>query len=95
MRSDSNLPTSHALVSAAIESYVFFLFTEVNGPSAYVLDLRSIFPPSDPKNSNDASWRDFALSLERDYASLQAKYEAEQISQFCGLLLSDTLSCFP
>jgi len=74
-------------VSTAIELGVFFLLTKMFIYPAYVLDLRSIFPPSDPNNINGPSWRDFALSLERDYASLQAKYEAEQISQFRDLLL--------
>ena len=86
MHSDLNLPTNHALVSTEIELHFLFPFTKIHGPSAYVLDLRSIFPPSDKKNTKDPSWRDFALTLERDYASLQAKYEAEQISQFRGLV---------
>ncbi|KAF5377274.1 hypothetical protein D9615_006441 [Tricholomella constricta] len=45
----------------------------------YVLELRSKFPPSSPDLASKSSWRDFALSLERDLALLKEKYEAERI----------------
>ncbi|KAJ7671963.1 hypothetical protein B0H17DRAFT_1208886 [Mycena rosella] len=48
--------------------------------AAYVLELRSLFPPSTPAAPTaDGSWKNHALALEMDLAALKAKYEAEQI----------------
>ncbi|KAJ6577106.1 hypothetical protein B0H10DRAFT_2236137 [Mycena sp. CBHHK59/15] len=47
---------------------------------AYVLELRSAFPPSLPEAPTaDGSWKSHALALEKDLASLKEKYEAERI----------------
>ncbi|KAJ7051218.1 hypothetical protein C8F01DRAFT_1176264 [Mycena amicta] len=48
--------------------------------ASYVLQLRSIFPPSQPAAPTvDGSWRTHALSLEKEMASLKEKYDAERI----------------
>ncbi|KAJ7051222.1 hypothetical protein C8F01DRAFT_1176307 [Mycena amicta] len=48
--------------------------------ASYVLQLRSIFPPSQPvAPTADGSWRTHALSLEKEMASLKEKYDAERI----------------
>lgn len=49
---------------------------------AYVLSLRSMFPPSAPcAPTADGSWKTHALSLEEELIVLREKYEAEQISE--------------
>ncbi|KAJ7139444.1 hypothetical protein C8R44DRAFT_867597 [Mycena epipterygia] len=48
--------------------------------AAYVLQLRSVFPPSTPAAPTaDGSWKTHALALEQDLARLKEQYEAEQI----------------
>ncbi|KAF7340204.1 hypothetical protein MVEN_01939000 [Mycena venus] len=48
--------------------------------ASYVLQLRSVFPPSTPAApTKDGSWKTHALALEKDLAGLKEKYEAEQI----------------
>ncbi|KAJ4479993.1 hypothetical protein J3R30DRAFT_2561526 [Lentinula aciculospora] len=49
-------------------------------PSAYVLELRSKFPPSIPHApTTDGSWRTRALDLENELKVLKDSYEKEQI----------------
>ncbi|KAF8876494.1 hypothetical protein BD779DRAFT_162424 [Infundibulicybe gibba] len=63
---------------------------------AYVLDLRATFPPSVPAApSADGSWRTHALALERDYAELEAKYEAAQIQNITASMGSNSGSAPP
>ncbi|KAJ7652055.1 hypothetical protein DFH06DRAFT_1206645 [Mycena polygramma] len=48
--------------------------------ASYVLQLRSIFPPSIPAApTTDGSWKNHALALEKELAGLKEKYEAERI----------------
>ncbi|GLB36631.1 hypothetical protein LshimejAT787_0309190 [Lyophyllum shimeji] len=47
--------------------------------SAYVLDLRSQFAPVSLDLTLDGSWRRLALTLEREFAALNDKYEAAQL----------------
>ncbi|KAJ6573886.1 hypothetical protein DFH09DRAFT_1361939 [Mycena vulgaris] len=54
--------------------------------AAYVLELRSVFPPSKPTApTTGGSWKAHALALEKDLAGLKAKYEAEQIKTLAAL----------
>ncbi|KAF8213812.1 hypothetical protein K438DRAFT_1957156 [Mycena galopus ATCC 62051] len=64
--------------SCACERFVT-QFTRLTEP-AYVLQLRSKFPPSTPTApTTDGSWKTHALALEKDLADLKQKYETEQI----------------
>ncbi|KAJ6498038.1 hypothetical protein C8R47DRAFT_316910 [Mycena vitilis] len=48
--------------------------------ASFVLQLRSIFPPSIPAApTTDGSWKTHALALEKELAGLKAKYNAERI----------------
>ncbi|KAJ7226141.1 hypothetical protein GGX14DRAFT_132181 [Mycena pura] len=50
--------------------------------ASYVLQLRSIFPPSEPvAPTSDGSWKTHALALEKDLASLKEKYDAKRINE--------------
>ncbi|KAK7468391.1 hypothetical protein VKT23_002907 [Stygiomarasmius scandens] len=58
---------------------------------AFVLELRSKFPASEPSApTSDGSWKTHALNLERQVAELQRKYEAEQIR---ATLLTGATGC--
>ncbi|KAG5646913.1 hypothetical protein DXG03_001989 [Asterophora parasitica] len=47
--------------------------------ATYILEVQSKFSPSTPDLAANTSWRNVALSLERDFALLKEKYEAEKI----------------
>ncbi|KAJ7652058.1 hypothetical protein DFH06DRAFT_1206673 [Mycena polygramma] len=52
---------------------------------SYVLQLRSIFPPSIPAApTTDGSWKTHALALEKELAGMKQKYDAERIKSLAN-----------